>query len=259
VCLVAKHSDSHYNFSIMIDQIVGWIKKRVNDAGHKGCVFGLSGGLDSSVVGALCKKAFPDNSLGLLMPCFSQDEDLKDAQKLANKFSIPTELIDLGPAFDQLYVQLEGKTYDKKEMNLAVANIKPRLRMISLYYQANKLNYLVIGTGNRSESVMGYCTKYGDAGVDLLPLANLLKVQVRELAKALKIPDEIITKPPSAGLWSGQTDEEEMGITYSDLDKIILGLDSGNLEGLDPKLVAKVKQKLAANQHKRSVPPSFIL
>lgn len=241
----------------MGDKIVDWIKKQVQAAGAKGCVFGLSGGLDSSVVGALCKQAFPKTSLGLLLPCFSQEEDLKHARKVAEAFSIKTKLIDLGPAFNQLYIQLEGKAYDEKDMNLAIANLKPRLRMISLYYQANKFNYLVVGTGNRSEAVMGYCTKYGDAGVDLLPLARLLKSQVRELARELNVLDEIIKKQPSAGLWSGQTDEDEMGITYPDLDKIIIGLDKNKLEGLDPKLVEKVKRAMVVSEHKRCVPPAF--
>lgn len=241
----------------MGDKIVNWLKKQVQAAGAKGCVFGLSGGLDSSVVGVLCKRAFPESSLGLLLPCFSQDEDLKHARKVAEQFSIQTKLIDLGPAFNQLYIQLEGKPYDKEEMDLVIANLKPRLRMISLYYQANKFNYLVVGTGNRSEAVMGYCTKYGDAGVDLLPLANLLKTQVRELAKEVGVPDEIVSRPPSAGLWSGQTDEGEMGITYNDLDKIILAMDKGDFSGLDQKLVKKVKQKLAATEHKRNLPPKF--
>ncbi|MEA3493073.1 MAG: NAD(+) synthase [Candidatus Margulisiibacteriota bacterium] len=241
----------------MIDRITDWVKQQVEGAGAKGCVFGLSGGLDSSVVGALCKKAFPESSLGLLLPCFSRGEDLKHARKVAEAFFIKTKLIDLGPAFDQFYIQLEGKVYDKKDMNLAIANLKPRLRMISLYYQANKFNYLVVGTGNRSEAAMGYCTKYGDAGVDLLPLAHLLKSQVRELARELNVPAGIIKKPPSAGLWSGQTDEDEMGITYNDLDKIIIGLENNELKGLDPRLVEKVKKTMAASRHKRCVPPAF--
>lgn len=241
----------------MIDKIVAWIKKQVQGAGVKGCVFGLSGGLDSSVVGALCVKAFPRGSLGLLMPCFSHEEDLRDAQALAEKFSIPIKLIDLKPACNQLYVQLEGKAYDGREMNLAIANLKPRLRMITLYYHANKLNYLVVGTGNRSEAVMGYFTKYGDGGVDILPLGGLLKSEIKNLARELGIPDRIINKKPSAGLWHGQTDEEEMGITYAMLDKIILGLDKNKTTGLDQKLVKKVKQKMKETEHKRSLPPVF--
>jgi len=238
-------------------KLIKWIRQKVKEAGAKGCVFGLSGGLDSSVVGVLCKEAFPQSSLGMLMPCFSIDEDMQDAYKLAEKFSIPTHLVDLSSSFNRLFVQFEGKAYDGEEMNLAIANIKPRLRMITLYYHANKLNYLVIGTGNRSEAVMGYCTKYGDLGVDILPLAGLLKTQVRQLAKELKIPALFIDKPPSAGLWQGQTDEAEMGISYAELDKVILGMDKQDLSGLDAELVKKVQAKLAATEHKRCVPPSF--
>ena len=241
----------------MINEIVGWIRNQVQEAGAKGCDFGLSGGRDSSVVGVLCKKAFPEGVLGLLMPCFSREEDLKDAQELAEKFSIPTKLIDLKPACNQLYVQLEGRAYDGKEMNLAIANLKPRLRMITLYYHANKLNHLVVGTGNRSEAVMGYFTKYGDGGVDILPLGGLLKSEVKEMAGELGISAKIIEKKPSAGLWHGQTDEEEMGITYAMLDKIILGLEKKKLTGLDQKLVNKVNQKMAQTEHKRRMPPFF--
>jgi NAD+ synthase len=238
---------------MMINEIVPWIRKRVQAAGAKGCVFGLSGGLDSSVVGILCKKAFPENVLGLLMPCFSQEEDLRDAQELAEKFSIPTKLIDLEPAYNQLYVQLEGKAYDPKEMNPAVANLKPRLRMITIYYHANQLNYLVMGTGNRSELEMGYFTKYGDGGADLLPLGGLLKTEVKKLAAELGIPRKIIEKVPTAGLWAGQTDEGEMGITYAELDRIL----SGKIEGVAKDKVELVKQKGISSRHKRQLPEIF--
>jgi NAD+ synthase len=241
----------------MKQKLVKWLKDQVAQSGTKGCVFGLSGGLDSSVVGVLCQQAFPDNCLGLLLPCLSNEDDLQDGQVVAQEFAIPTKLIDLQSVFKEFYSQLAGQPYNPKENNLAIANIKPRLRMISLYYWANKMNYLVIGTGNRSEAAMGYCTKYGDAGVDLLPLASLLKTQVRQLAKELGVPEQIITKPPSAGLWSGQTDEDEMGITYDQLDEIIVGLEQNELAGLDPQLVDKVKNKMAMTEHKRCLPPFF--
>lgn len=236
----------------MIKGLVNWIKNRVNQASAHGCVFGLSGGVDSAVVGALCKKAFPDNVLGLFLPCLSQEQDMIDAKAVADKFAIPTKQIDLSPVFEKLCQQ-----FGSREQDLALANLKPRLRMISLYYQANKLNYLVVGTGNRSEAVMGYFTKYGDGGVDLLPLGCLLKSQVRALARELGIPQQIIDKPPSAGLWSGQTDEGEMGITYDELDKIILALDKNETKGLNIDKVALVKLKMQASAHKLSLPPSF--
>lgn len=238
-------------------KISKWIKEQVEAAGAKGCVFGLSGGIDSAVVAALCKNVFPDQVLGLLMPCFSQEDDMKHAQLLASKLRIPTKLLDLRFAYDQLYVQLEGKPFEGEKNNLAAANLKPRLRMMSLYYHANKNNYLVVGTGNKSEAVMGYCTKYGDGGVDILPIAGLLKTQVRELAKELGVPEVIIKRPPSAGLWLGQTDEEEMGITYNDLDKIIIALEKGDLKGLDPDKVKKVQQKMKTCAHKFNPPPIF--
>jgi len=240
-------------------KMVEWLKGEIKAAGMQGCVFGLSGGVDSAVVAGLCKQAFPANVLGLIMPCHSNPQDAIDAQKFADKFAIPTKTIDLASSFDELYKTLSGQPYDKKTMDLSIANLKPRLRMLTLYYYANKQNYLVVGTGNKSESVMGYCTKYGDAGVDLLPLAALLKTQVRELAKELGVPQEIIDKAPSAGLWQGQTDEGEMGITYAELDKIIVALENGDFAGLDPKKVDLVKQKMAQNEHKRCLPPSFMI
>lgn len=241
----------------MIDRMVEWIREQAGKAEALGCVFGLSGGLDSSVVGALCQRAFPKSCLGLLLPCFSREEDIKHARQLAEKFSISTELIDLSPALNQLYLQLEGKPYDGRKMNLAIANLKPRLRMTALYYHANKHNYLVVGTGNKSEAVMGYCTKYGDAGVDILPLGGLLKSQVREIARELGVPPAIIEKDPSAGLWDGQTDEGEMGITYAELDRIIAGMEKNDLAGLDQKLVKKVRARKARTEHKRSAPLIF--
>ncbi|MBU0502403.1 MAG: NAD(+) synthase [Candidatus Margulisbacteria bacterium] len=243
----------------MKKKISSWLKQRVSEAGAKGCVFGLSGGVDSAVVAVLCRQAFSKNSLGLIMPCHSNPQDAADAQKVAAKFLIPTKTIELRQSFEELYSKLEGKAYDGKARGLAIANLKPRLRMLTLYYYANKNNYLVVGTGNKSEAVMGYCTKYGDAGVDLLPLASLLKTHVRELAKELGVPAEIIDKPPSAGLWAGQTDEGEMGITYAELDKIIIGLESNKLTGLDPAKVELVKVKMAVSEHKRCLPPSFML
>ncbi|PIS30472.1 NAD(+) synthetase [Candidatus Saganbacteria bacterium CG08_land_8_20_14_0_20_45_16] len=243
----------------MNQKITSWIRQKVNEAGAQGCVFGISGGVDSAVVAALCKAAFPADVLGLVLPCQSNLQDAVDAKKVAEKFSIPIKTIDLEKSFDQLYLTLSGKPYDKKTMDLSIANLKPRLRMLTLYYYANKHNYLVVGTGNKSEAVMGYCTKYGDAGVDLLPLASLLKTQVRVLAKDLVVPQGIIDKAPSAGLWQGQTDEGEMGITYAELDKIIIALESNKLAGLDPKKVGLVKQKMAQNEHKRCLPPLFMI
>jgi len=213
----------------------------------------LSGGIDSAVVAVLCKTAFPKSTLGLLMPCHSHKDDLKHAMDLATAFNVETQFVDLSLLFESAYVTFEGRTFEEKNKNLATANLKPRLRMLTLYYFANKMNYLVVGTGNRSELMMGYFTKYGDGGVDLLPIADLLKTEVRALAKELKIPEAIIKRAPSAGLWEGQTDEEEMGITYDELDNILLGKTAG----IAPQKVVMVQDRMKASEHKRNLAGIF--
>lgn len=231
------------------EQISDWIAERVREAEAEGIVFGLSGGVDSSLTAALAKKALGDEVLGVLMPCHSNPTDLEHARLLAAKFGIETEYVDLGPVFDSLMASMP------KGSDLAVANLKPRLRMATLYYFANSRNYLVAGTGNKSELTMGYFTKYGDGGADLLPLGDLLKSQVRELARELGIPEEIIAKPPSAGLWAGQTDEGEMGITYDELDRIIAAIERGDTSECDQATLERVKAMMAASEHKRQPIP----
>lgn len=231
------------------DDLIIWLRREVKEAGASGLLFGLSGGIDSSVVGVLAKEAFPDNILGVIMPCHSNPKDRDDALKVAEKFNIPYKIIQLDEIYDD-FLKILPDTGSNIE--LARANIKPRLRMITLYYFANTYGYIVVGTGNRSELEIGYFTKYGDGGVDLLPLGNLVKSQVRELAEFLKIPKDIIEKPPSAGLWEGQTDEGEMGITYEELDKYLL---TG--EGR-PELVQKIEDMRKRSAHKKRLPKIFI-
>ncbi len=229
-------------------KIVTWIKKQVKDAKAKGIVMGISGGVDSSVIAALSKKAVGKNLLCIIMPCHSIKQDVQDTRLLAKKLKLKTKFIDLAKVFDTFMKILPGS--DSK----AKGNVKARLRMITLYYFANKMNYLVAGTGNKSELYAGYFTKYGDAGVDILPIADIYKTQVRELAKELDVPDKIITKPPSAGLWLGQTDEAEMGITYNDLDNILCCLLSKNGSRKKPKNTEKVKRIISKTEHKRNLP-----
>ncbi|MEE8470434.1 MAG: NAD(+) synthase [Dehalococcoidia bacterium] len=230
-------------------RLMSWIKEQVTGADCRGTVVGLSGGIDSSVVAVLSHHAFPGNALAVLMPCHSNREDLDDARLLARTFSIPTVTVALDRVFDSLLEALPKAEYDPDTLKLAEANLKPRLRMSTLYYYANRLHYLVAGTCNKSEIAVGYATKYGDSGADILPLGNLLKGEVRELAACLGIPGSIIEKAPSAGLWEGQTDEGEMGITYEELDSY---LATGQATG---KVRKRVDALAKATLHKRTPPP----
>lgn len=238
-------------------KLVDWLQIQVRKTNTKGLVVGMSGGVDSSVVAVFAKKSFPDNMLGLIMPCFSNERDKEYALLVAKKFDIPTKIIPLTTVFIDLFNRLEGRSYIEGENGLAVSNIKPRLRMICLYYFANKLNYLVVGTGNKSELTMGYFTKYGDGGVDILPLGGMLKTEIWQLARELGIPDEIIERVPTAGLWRGQTDEKEMGITYRELDRMIQAIEKAEIKNSDVTVAEKIKEKIEISSHKRNIPHIF--
>lgn len=241
------------------DTIAAWLRDRAHSAGARGFVVGLSGGIDSALVAKLCQLATPQHVMGVLLPCYSHPQDEADAKLVAKTLGIPTITVDLGATFDALTGTLRNavkglpthvNVVDIKQQ-MPEANIKPRLRMTSLYFIANSLNYLVAGTGNRSEIVFGYYTKYGDGGVDLLPIGGLLKSEVRAMARALGVPAQVIDKPPTAGLWMGQTDEAEMGFTY-DMLETYLAKGPG---AVDPKIAARIEQLRASSDHKRALPP----
>ena len=237
----------------LADKLVLWIRDKVLAAGCRGVVVGMSGGLDSSVLAVLCHRAFPQSMLGVIMPCCSSQEDVEHAQAVSSQFSIPTKKVVLDTVFDTLLQALPDKKVEPTVSRLAKGNLKVRLRMLTLYYFANQLKYMVAGSGNRSELSVGYFTKYGDGGADILPLGNLVKGQVRELASFLDIPQPIIDKPPSAGLWQGQTDEDELGFSYDELDRYLLTDEASDA------LREKIESRIAANSHKRLPPqaPSF--
>jgi NAD+ synthase len=245
--------------------IADWMKQQVAGAGAHGIVVGLSGGIDSAVVIGLAAMAMPGHVLGVTMPCHSDPTDEAHAMLAASHFGVPTMRLDLAPAYDRLVVDLRtgldalppgefpiapADEVDPKA-RLPLANVKPRLRMTSLYFVANALNYLVAGTGNRSELAIGYFTKYGDGGVDILPLGRLLKSAVREIARELNVPAAIIDKAPSAGLWQGQTDESEMGFTYADLERYL----TDGPGAVSPALSLKIGRLANASDHKRALPP----
>ncbi len=228
-------------------QLIKWLREKVLVANGKGLVFGLSGGIDSSVVAALAKRAFPDNALGIIMPCHSNPEDEKYALLLAEKLNLNTKKVDLSRVYDDFLEETNISTANQ----LAKANIKPRLRMTTLYYFAQLNNYLVVGPTNRSEFEVGYFTKHADSGADILPIASFVKSEVQELAKYLEIPDTIIYKAPSAGLWEAQTDEDEMGFSYEILDNYI------KTHKAPKEIEEKIQRMNKKSEHKREFPPIF--
>ncbi len=230
-------------------KIITWIKRQIKKAKAEGVVFGLSGGIDSAVTAALCYQALGEGSvLGFILPCASKKEDLIDAHLVARKLKIKTKTINLDPVYKTCLRLLPSAD------RLTCGNLKARLRMLILYYFANKLNYLVCGSSNKSERSIGYFTKYGDGAADILPLADLLKSQVRGLGKALNLPKRIIDKVPAAGFWPGQTDEGELGISYFQLDEVLLGLTRRQKQTQSARLVNKVKLRIKTSEHKRQLP-----
>lgn len=236
------------NIDEICNELVNWLKEKVNSAGAKGVVFGLSGGIDSAVIAGIAKKAFPNNSIGIIMPCHSDPIDENHGKLVADALKLKTAKVDLSNSFDTLMEAMP----DKSENKLAISNLKPRLRMSTLYYYGQSNNYLVLGSSNKSEFTVGYFTKHGDSGVDLLPLVSFVKSEIRDLARYLKVPDIVIEKPPTAGLWENQTDEKEMGFSYDVLDTYIK-------TGKGPKaIVGKIDKMDKKSQHKREYPPIFV-
>jgi NAD+ synthase len=234
-------------------QIPRWLREYSAEAGADGFVVGLSGGVDSATAAALAVKAVGSASvLAALLPCHSQPIDARLARQVADTFAILTVTVNLDDAFEALIKNLPPTKH-----RLATANMKPRLRMIALYYLAQAHNYLVLGSGNKTELMVGYATKYGDGGVDLLPLGDLYKTEVWKLARELGVPDEIVERSPSAGLWPGQTDEGELGITYRELDRVLMAIAAGETAQVPPVTLDKVRRLIANSAHKRAMPPIF--
>jgi len=241
--------------SELADRISSWIAERVREAGCEGAVLGLSGGVDSAVVGALAARAVGEKALGIVMPCESAVEDVEHAHLVAKAVGLEAITVDLDAAFHELERTLGADTPDVPRM--ARANLKPRLRMTTLYYHANLRRALVVGTSNRSETMLGYFTKHGDGAADILPIGGLYKRDVRGLARELGVPDVVIAKPPSAGLMPGQTDEGEIGLTYDEIDSCVAAIDSGNVSGVDAGTLEKVRGLIACSTHKRAPAPVF--
>jgi NAD+ synthase len=250
------------DYTRLADEIANWMSAKLGQAGAKGFVVGLSGGVDSATTAALCKCAAGREVLGVWLPCHSAPEDEADAHLAAEALGIEITTVDLCAVYDAFLASLEQavplvKDPSQHRYHMARANLKPRLRMSALYYLAQYHNYLVAGTGNKPELMVGFFTKYGDGGVDLEPLGELYKHEVRGLARALGVPQEIVGRTPSPGLWPGQTDEGEMGITYAEIDAILAAWDASQKPDLSDDRIAKVESMVSRTAHKRTMPPAF--
>lgn len=265
----ATQTGSTQTTTALAEQISAWLKERFEESGAERFVLALSGGIDSAVVSGLAARAIGnDRVVGVIMPSASNPDDAVSAAKVAKAFDVTTITVDLNdptaaftralPDASTVQKLLGSKTAASESVvQLANGNVKPRLRMTTVYYIANLCNGIVLGTGNKSEAMIGYYTKHGDGGVDLLPIVDLYKHEVREVARAIGVPESVIVRPPSAGLWEGQTDEDEIGISYEELDGVLAGIESGDTSGLDSALVERVQSMISGSQHKRSPIPAF--
>jgi NAD+ synthase len=251
------------NYSVISEYIIRRISEYISESGKNGGIIGLSGGIDSSVTTVLLSKA-TQNYFILLMPSSSTPQkDMEDAKKIINMIGANNKykIINIDPILESF--KNEIKTNDK----LVLGNIKARIRMVILYAYAQIMNYLVIGTGDKSELLLGYFTKYGDGGVDILPIGDLYKTQVRELGRYLGLPEDIVTKPSSPALWEGQTAEGELGVSYDIIDAVLylrvekmMDINSIAKElQIDAEIVSKIDRMIKTSQHKRLPPEIFRL
>jgi len=250
--LVPRSRDAHVGI------IRSFLAHVLKDSGRKGVVLGLSGGVDSALVAKLCADALgPARVLGLGLPDGPANADMRDARAWAKRLGIRFRLVNIRPIVAAFEKQLRAS----RSGRVARGNLRARSRMIVLYYVANTEDRLVIGTGNKSELLCGYFSLFGDGASDFLPIGDLYKTQVWEIARHLGLPKAILDKTPSAGLWKGQTDEGELGISYDELDRILLGIELQ----MDPEAIAekaavplervsRVESLVAASVHKRKLP-----
>ncbi|MGB8217066.1 MAG: NAD+ synthase [Candidatus Methanoperedens sp.] len=245
------------------DKIVTFIKSKIRESGAQGAVIGLSGGIDSTLTAYLTVEALgPDNVLGLMLPesGVTSKQDLDDALEVARVLGIEHNVIEISSVLQTFSSAIPGFDSAAKTPN---GNLKARTRMCILYYHANLMHRMVVGTGNKTELLLGYFTKYGDGGVDIEPIGGLYKTHVRELARHMGVDAKIINKTPTAGLWPGQTDESELGVSYEMADRILAMLVDENKDAslvkkkFPPEIVDRLAARISSNEHKRMPPQSI--
>lgn len=239
-------NNKNINYLKKIESVVSWIEEYLKRSNTKGFVFGVSGGIDSALLCAIANKYFPNRSLALTMDIENSNDDIEDARLVLTKFNkVETINVEL----DKAFISMKGVLTKVKNPD-ALANLKSRLRMNTLYAYAQDRQYIVAGSCNAAEYITGYFTKYGDSGTDILPLVNFPKQYIIECAKLLGVPDKIINKKPSAGLKENQFDEDELGIEYSVIDDFLLG------NFLDNKDLVHIIKLQINTDHKRQLPAS---
>ncbi len=250
------------DYPFIKDKLVAFIKTKVEASGARGAAIGLSGGIDSALTAYLAVHALgSENVLGLLLPekGVTPGKDIEDALEVVKLLGVEHKVIYITGVLNSFSSIIPD--FDKDDL-VANGNLKARTRMCILYYHANLRHRMVIGTGNRTELLLGYFTKYGDGGVDIEPIGGLYKTQVRGLARFMKVPSQIIDKIPTAGLWPGQTDEGELGVTYEEADRILSMLIDEKKEVPEVRKlfpsghVDRLVTLLRANEHKRMPPQS---
>jgi NAD+ synthase len=238
--------------------LTDFIRTEIQRAGFQKAVIGVSGGIDSALSCVLSARALgPENVLALFMPYASTSaQSAQHAQAIIERTGVQQETVEITPMVDPLLSEIPEKEQVRR------GNVMARMRMIVLYDRSVAFQGLVVGTSNKTEILLGYSTLYGDSACALNPLGDLYKTQVRQLAKGLDIPDEIISKPPSADLWIGQTDEDELGFTYKAVDQLLIRMVDNRYDleacvaaGFERSFVEAVQQRIQRTQYKRLMPP----
>jgi NAD+ synthase len=250
------------------EQITEFIRETVDDAGAEGAVLGLSGGIDSTLTAHLAVEALGEDGLyGLVLPSeVNSAGNMSDAERVADDLDVAYDVIEIEPIVASFREAFPAPLDDVESdaLTTAVGNVRVRTRGVLNYFVANYENRLVLGTGNRSEALAGYFTKYGDQAVDCNPIGTLYKCQVRQLARHVGVPDDLVAKTPTAGMWVGQTDEDEMGLGYDTLDAVLALHVDGPLSksatarelAIDEAVVETVDGLVARSEHKRHMPPA---
>ena len=252
------------------EHITAFIAETVDSAGANGAVLGLSGGIDSTLTAYLATDALGTDGLhGIVMPSeVNSEENMSDAERVANELGIEYDVIEIEPVveafLDAFPEGVDNESIESDPLRTAVGNVRVRTRAVLNYFVANHENRVVLGTGNRSEALVGYYTKYGDGAVDCHPIGNLYKQQVRQLARHAGVPENLVTKTPTAGMWVGQTDEEEMGMSYDTLDGVLALHIDGPLSKaatareleVEERHVEAVEDLYEQSAHKRQMPPA---